>query len=97
MTYVVVWGDGQEERVHADGRSLLEFERVTGESALDLLRNPHMIGTWYARAWAQLRAEGLFDGDLAAFEVAVQIVLPEVGEDPTAAPDTPGTDGADSA
>jgi hypothetical protein len=97
MTYVVVWGDGQEERVHADGRSLLEFERVTGESALDLLRNPHMIGTWYGRAWGQLHAEGTFEGDFAAFEAAVTIVLPEVGEDPTPAPDTPETGGADSA
>jgi hypothetical protein len=97
MTYVVVWLDGREKRVQADGRSLLTFERVTGESSLDLLRNPHMAITWYTRAWAQLRAEGLFDGDLAAFESSVKMVLPEVEEDPTAAPDTPGTDGADSA
>lgn len=97
FTYLVAWADGREQRVNADGRSLLEFERATGESALDLLRNPHMITTWYARAWAQLRAEGAFEGDLAAFEAAVTIVLPEVGEDPTPAPDTQPTGGADSA
>jgi hypothetical protein len=97
MTYLVVWGDGREQRVKVDGRSLLEFERVTGESSLDLLRNPHMVTTWYARAWAQMRALGLFGGDMAAFEAAVTIVLPEVGEDPTPAPDTPETGGADSA
>jgi hypothetical protein len=96
QVYRVRWVDGTERDVPTTGRTLLDYERLTDKPSLPLLMHPDKVSSWYARVWAQLRAEGVFDGSLEEFEAAVEFVWPVTG-DPTQPAGTPPEVGASSA
>lgn len=86
--FSVEWVDGRVEEVTTDGRDWAHYEDLTDESAFPLLTELGSRFTSFRRlAWAGMRRQGMFDGDLDEFNGEAVSVLPE-SSDPTEPPGT---------